>query len=274
MNKIIDFLNYNIVFSKDISISVKHILILIITLWVAKIVISAFEKIVAKRLSEEDEKNRFDTIFSFGRWLLYILIFLISLDSFGVDVTTIFASFAALLIGIGMALQTWFQDIMSGIFIILDKSLQVGDIIEIDGKIGRIQDIRLRTTRAVTMDNKVLIIPNHLYLTNSLYNWTQNGSITRESVSVGVAYGSDLDLVKKLLIQAVNEHPKVLKKPEPTVFFDDFGDNSLNFRVTFTMKDSFMASIPKSDIRFNIDRLFREHNISIPFPQRDVHIVK
>ncbi len=274
MDKIINFLNYNVKFSQDVNISVKHILVLIVTLWIAKIVISIFEKIAVKRLDEEDEKNKFDTIFSFGRWFLYILIFLISLDSFGVHVTTIFASFAALLVGVGMALQTWFQDIMAGIFIILDKSLQVGDIIEIDGKTGRVQDIRLRTTRAVTMDNKVLVIPNHLYLTSTLYNWTQNGSITRESVSVGVAYGSDLELVKKLLIQAVSEHPKVLKNPKPMVFFDDFGDSSLNFRIAFTMKDSFTASIPKSDIRFEIDRLFREHNISIPFPQRDVHIIK
>jgi len=117
-----------------------------------------------------------------------------------------------------------------------------------------------------------LVIPNHLYLTNSLYNWTQNGVQTRESVSVGVAYGSDVQLVKKLLLQAASNQPEVLDTPEPTVLFMDFGDSSLNFKVVFTLADSFNARFPQSEIRFEIDRLFRENGITIPFPQRDIHI--
>ena len=101
-----------------------------------------------------------------------------------------------------------FQDIISGVFILIDQSVHVGDIIEIEGKVGRVEEIKLRTTRAVTIDNKVLVIPNHLYLTNSLYNWTQNGTLTRESVDVGVAYGSDVQLVRKLLLQAASTHPE------------------------------------------------------------------
>ena len=107
-----------------------------------------------------------------------------------------------------------------------------------------------------------------------MYNWTQNGSTTRESVSVGVAYGSDVQLVKKLLIQAASTHPNVLSSPEPAVVFTDFGDSSLNFKIIFTINDSFKAQFPKSDIRFEIDKLFRENNITIPFPQRDVHIIQ
>ena len=177
------------------------------------------------------------------------------------------------MVGIGLALQTLFQDIISGVFILVDQSLHVGDIIELEGKVGRVVEIKLRTTRAVTIDNKVLVIPNHLYLTNSLYNWTQNGTSTRESVTVGVAYGSDVQLVKRLLLQAATSHPNVLKTPEPSVLFTDFGDSALNFKVVFTLNDSFKAQFPSSDIRFEIDRLFREHNISIPFPQRDIHII-
>ena len=164
--------------------------------------------------------------------------------------------------------------LISGVFILIDQSVHVGDIIEIEGKVGRVEEIKLRTTRAVTIDNKVLVIPNHLYLTNSLYNWTQNGTLTRESVNVGVAYGSDVELVKKLLLQAVTSHPEVIGVPEPVVVFTDFGDSALNFRLIFTLNDSFKATFPKSDIRFAIDRLFRENNITIPFPQRDVHIIE
>ena len=213
-------------------------------------------------------------MFSFARWLIYIIVFLVVLSSLGINVTAIFAASAALLIGVGLALQTLFQDIISGIFILVDQSVHVGDIIEIEGKVGRVEEIKLRTTRAVTIDNKVLVIPNHLYLTNSLYNWTQNGSSTRETIDVGVAYGSDVRLVEKLLIKAAKSSNLVFKQPEPRVIFTDFGESSLNFRVAFTIEDSFNARFPKSEIRFAIDKLFRENNISIPFPQRDVHVIQ
>ncbi len=270
LNKILD---YTFQFNKDIGISVKAILVLIIVLILASVLLNLFKRLVVKRLEKED-KNKFDTVFSFSRWLIYIVIFLTTLNSSGVNVTAIFAASAALLIGVGLALQTFFQDIISGIFIIVDQSVHVGDIIELDGKVGRVEEIKLRTTRAVTIDNKVLVIPNHKYLSNSLYNWTQNGTTTRESVSVGVAYGSDVQLVKNLLLKAANEHPKVFQHPAPLVIFENFGDSALEFKLIFTLNDSFQALIPQSEIRFKIDELFREHNISIPFPQRDIHIIK
>ena len=194
------------------------------------------------------------------------------MDNMGVNVTAIFAASAALLVGVGLALQTFFQDIISGIFILVDQSVHVGDIIEIDGKVGRVVEIKLRTTRAVTIDNKVLVIPNHKYLTSILYNWTENGTKTRESISLGVAYGSDVEKVKQLLIDVANNHRSVLKKPEPLVLFTDFGDSSLKFKLVFTLNNSFEAILPQSEMRFEINRLFKEHNITIPFPQRDVHL--
>lgn len=268
---ITNVLEYTIKFSDTVSISIKNILLLIVILVFAKVFLNFFEKLVTKRLDQQD-KNKFHTVFSFSRWLIYIVIFVTTLHSVGFNLNAVFAASAALLVGVGLAMQTWFQDIMSGIFIIIDQSVHVGDIIELDNKVGRVDEIKLRTTRAITIDNKVLIIPNHLYLTNSLYNWTQNGKSTRESVSVGVAYGSDVQLVKQLLIQAANEHPKVMKHPAPLVLFENFGDSALEFKLVFTLNDSFTAIIPQSEIRFAIDKLFREHNISIPFPQRDVHI--
>ena len=150
--------------------------------------------------------------------------------------------------------------------------MHVNDIIEVDGKVGKVTHINLRTTKAITIENKVLVIPNHLYLNKTLYNWTQNEDITRETVVVGVAYGSDVLLVKKLLLESAEHIPSVLTNPKPTVFFDDFGDSALVFRLVVTIEDSFLSEFTKSDLRFEIDKLFREHNITIPFPQRDVHI--
>ncbi|CAM1333851.1 mechanosensitive ion channel family protein [Tenacibaculum aestuariivivum] len=273
MKELNEILNYTLQFNKDVGISLRAILMLLLVLIFASFLLKYFEKFVKKRLQNED-KNKFNTVFSFASWLLYIIILLVTLNSLGVNVTAIFAASAALLIGVGLALQTFFQDIISGIFIILDQSVHVGDIIELDDKVGRVEEIKLRTTRAVTIDNKVLVIPNHKYLSNSLYNWTQNGTTTREHIKIGVAYGSDVQLVKRLLLKIANEHPKIFKHPEPVVIFEDFGESSLDFKLVFTLNDSFQAQIPKSEIRFKIDELFREYNISIPFPQRDIHIIK
>lgn len=271
--KLNEFLSLHVDFTSEISVSIKDLLVITFVIFMTTIVLKIIFRVLTRRLPEND-KGKFSVVYGYFRWLIYVIILLITLNAIGVNVTAVFAASAALLIGIGLALQTFFQDIISGIFILIDQSAHVGDIIEIDGKVGRVEEVKLRTTRAVTIDNKVLIIPNHLYLTNSLYNWTQNGTSTRESVSVGVAYGSDVELVKKLLLQAAKEHPKVLKHPAPLVLFTDFGDSSLNFKLIFTLNDSFTAVIPQSEIRFKINKLFKDNNISIPFPQRDVHIIK
>lgn len=265
------FLNQYVDLGKDISISVKDVLLIITVIFITTIILRLLLRLITKRLPEDD-KAKFNVVFSYFRWLIYLIIFLVTLNSVGVNLTTVLTASAALLIGIGLALQTLFQDIISGVFILVDQTVHVGDIIEIDGKIGRVEEIKLRTTRAVTIGNKVLIIPNHLYLENSLYNWTQNGFTVRESVEVGVAYGSDVQLVKKLLIQAANSQSDVLDPTDTIVQFTEFGDSSLNFKVIFTLGDSFSANNPKSDIRFEIDKLFRVHNVTIPFPQRDVHL--
>ena len=273
MKKLTDLLNHEFIFSENVHISIKAILVVIITLFLASFILKLIKKVMTKKLPEQD-KVKFISLFSYSKWFIYVIILLMTFHNMGVDVTAIFAASAALLIGVGLALQTLFQDIISGVFILVDQSVHVGDIIELDGKVGRVEDIHLRTTRAVTIDNKVLIIPNHLYLTNSLYNWTENGTETRENVTVGVAYGSDILLVKKILLQVADSHPSVLNNPEPLVLFTDFADSSLNFKLIFTLNDSFQGAIPKSDIRFEIDRLFRENNIAIPFPQRDIHIIE
>lgn len=271
--KVKNFLSIHFDFGNDISISIFDLIILVTVIFITTIILRIVLRLITRNLPEDD-KGKFNVVYGYFRWLIYLIILLITLHSVGVNVTAIFAASAALLIGVGLALQTLFQDIISGVFILIDQSVHVGDIIEIEGKVGRVEEIKLRTTRAVTIDNKVLVIPNHLYLTNSLYNWTQNGTLTRESVDVGVAYGSDVQLVKKLLLQTASTHPDVIAIPEPVVVFRDFGDSSLNFRLIFTLNDSFKATFPKSDIRFEIDRLFRENNITIPFPQRDVHIIE
>jgi small-conductance mechanosensitive channel len=264
-------LDYTFTFSKEISISFKALLFVVLALIFTAFLLKLIRRFVTRKMPAND-KVKFVSVFSYIRWVVFIVIFLIALDASGVNVTAVFAASAVLLIGVGLALQTLFQDIISGVFILVDQSVHVGDIIELEGKVGRVLDIRLRTTRAVTIDNKVLIIPNHLYLTNILFNWTENGTQTRESVTVGVAYGSDVELVREILFEAAKNHKTVLKSPIPRVLFTDFADSSLNFKLIFTLNDSFETRFVQSDLRFEIDKKFRENGVSIPFPQRDVHV--
>ena len=224
------------------------------------------------RKMDEGDKLKFISVFKFIKYVTYIVVVFVTLSLAGFNITPFLAASAALLLGVGLALQELFQDVIGGIFIIVDKSLLVGDVIELEGKVGRVIEIKLRTTRAITRDDKIIIIPNHKFITDTIYNYTQNHKTTRESVSVGVAYGSNTRLVEKLLIQAVASQKGVLKSPKPFVIFDDFGDSSLNFRICFFVNNSFIDPYIKSDIRFTIDDLFRENNITIPFPQRDVHL--
>ena len=265
------FLNYEFTFSEKISITVKGLLFVAFALIATAIILKLIRSFLTRRMSTND-KQKFVTVFGYIRWFVFLVIFLVTMNAIGVNVTAVFAASAALLIGVGLALQTLFQDIISGIFILIDQSVHAGDIIELEGKVGRVIDIRLRTTRAVTIDNKVLVIPNHLYLTNILFNWTENGVETREFVDVGVAYGSDVELVKNILFDIAIQHEKILKVPEPKVLFTDFADSSLNFRLAFSLNDSFEKRFVQSDLRFAIDKAFRENGVTIPFPQRDVHL--
>lgn len=266
-----DFLLYKIYDSSEIHITIGTLLTIIVTLVVITYALKLVHRLVTAKLPEED-KNKFESIFGFLKYLFYILVVVTILHSSGVNLTVLLTASAALFVGLGFALQYLFQDIISGILIILDQSLHVGDIIEVEGKVGRVFEIRLRTTRALTRDDKVIVIPNHKFLTDSIYNYTQNHKTTRETVSVGVAYGSDVALVTKVLEGVAQAQKSVLKNPKPFVLFEDFGDSALLFSLNYYISDSFSDPKIKSEMRYAIDAGFREHQISIPFPQRDVHL--
>lgn len=268
-----EILNYQIRIGDSILLTPKNILITILAFLVTWLVLKIFKRLVQRTLAEE-AKLKFTGIFTFVNYFVYLVVLLITFDTVGIELTAIFAASAALLVGVGLALQTFIQDIISGIFIIADQSVHVGDIIQVDGQVGRVENIKLRTTRAVNRDNKVLIIPNHKFLTSILYNWTENGSLTRESIILGVAYNTDLDLAKKCMIAAAAGHKKVLKTPEPFVLLNEFGDSAIELNLLFSMNRSFESNLVKSDIRFDIIKRFRETGIEIPFPQRVVTLNK
>ena len=273
MKSLQDLLTYKFHLGKTVVITPKSILLAIVFYFVTWLFLKLIRRIVSRALND-DARDKFKGIFTFFNYFVYTVVTLVAFDTIGLNLTTLFAASAALLVGVGLALQTFIQDIISGIFILADQSVHVGDIIQVEGQIGKVERIQLRTTRAVTRDNRVLIIPNHKFMASILYNWTENGTLTRESIIVGVAYGSDVDRVRELLLEVASQHRMVLKKPLPIVLFNDFGDNALLFELLIPINRSFESNIVKSDIRFAIDKAFRENNIEIPFPQRVVHLPK
>ncbi|MFT5102922.1 MAG: small-conductance mechanosensitive channel [Candidatus Latescibacterota bacterium] len=269
-----DTLNWGVHYGEGdnkINITVGLVLLIFVSFIVSSYLLKWTRNLFTRKL-EETDKLKFISVFKFIKYIVYIIVIFTVLSLAGINVTPFLAASAALFIGLGLALQELFQDVIGGIFIIVDKSLLVGDIVEIEGRVGRVIEIKLRTTRLVTRDDKIIIIPNHKFISNSIYNYTQNRKTTRESVKVGVAYGSETAKVQELLLASVSGQKGVLKSPKPFVLFEDFGDSALLFGVYFYVSDSFIDPFIKSDIRFRIDGLFREQNISIPFPQRDVHI--
>ncbi len=269
-----DFLNLGLHLGEgenSIHITIGLLLLLTISFLATSFVLKWLRTLFTRKMGADD-KLKFISIFKFIKYFVYILVVLITVSAAGIDITLLITASAALFVGLGLALQELFQDIIAGIFIILDKSLNVGDIVEVDGKVGRVFEIKLRTTRAITRDDKVVIIPNHKFISETIYNYTQNHKTTRENVKVGVAYGSDVALVTNILEQVAQEQRSVLKSPKPFVLFEDFGDSALLFSLQFYTNDSFGDPKIKSAIRYSIDAKFREHGVTIPFPQRDVHL--
>jgi small-conductance mechanosensitive channel len=268
----IELLNYKLTIGNSLSFTPKSILIVILVFLSTFFFLKLFRKIIYRTLSSE-AKLKFKSIFSFFNYFVYTIVILLSFQNVGVDLTAVFAASAALLVGVGLALQTFIQDIISGVFIIVDQSVHVNDIIEVDGQIGKVENIKLRTTRAVTRENKVLIIPNHKFMTSILFNWTENGVITKEFVEIGVSYNSDAKQVTSILLDIANKHKSILSNPEPTIIFNDFGDNAIIFQLYFALNSSFASNIVKSDLRYEIFEEFHKHNIEIPFPQRTLTFV-
>lgn len=255
----------------DINITVAIVLLVVLAFVITTVVLRAIRVFLTRKL-ELNDKLKFISVFKFIKYLVYIIVIIITLSSAGINITVLLTASAVLFVGLGLALQELFQDIIGGLFIIVDKSLQVGDVIEMEGRVGRVMDIKLRTTRVLTRDDKVMIIPNHKFISDILFNYTQNQKTTREFVKVGVAYGSDTEKVQAILLECAKEQTAILKKPESFVLFEDFGDSALVFSLHFFVTDSFVDPKIKSELRFKIDHLFRLNGISIPFPQRDIHM--
>ena len=214
--------------------------------------------------------------FGLSRIIGYTLIavgFYVAFQLVGVDLSSLAIIAASLGVGIGFGLQNIINNFVSGIIILAERPISIGDRIEVAGVAGRVTKIQLRSTTVVTNDNITMIVPNADFISNTVTNWSHGDPKVRIRVPVGVAYGSDLKLLQRLLLEAAAEHPKALRDPSPVVLFTEFGDSSLNFELGVWTQE--MTAIPihfTSEMNFIIDQKLRENDIEIPFPQRDLHV--
>jgi small-conductance mechanosensitive channel len=269
-----EFLESSLIESKDFDITVYEILIilliLIATLFIIRIIRKVF-RIREKR--KEFDPGRSHAIQQILKYVLWIAAILISLETVGIKLTLLLAGSAALLVGLGLGLQQIFQDIMSGVAILFEGILKVGDVVEIKNDIvGRVVEIGLRTSKIETRDNIIMVIPNSKFVTDIVINWSHMEKKTRFHVDVGVAYGSDVEKVTRVLLQCAGDQQKISVSPKPFVRFTDFGNSSLDFQLYFWSTETFSVEFIKSDLRYKIDAAFRQNGIHIPYPQRDIHI--
>jgi len=258
------------------SISVYNLFLIIIIFFAVKGITHTLDVLIKKRLAKKglEDEGRGKSIIQLIKYIVYILGVLAAAKSIGFDVTLLLGVFAVLGLGIGFALQDVVKDLISGIIILFEGNVSVGDILEVDGLVGTVKKIKLRTSLIRTRDGIFIVVPNSRIVNEKVINWSTNTKITRFNVKVGVAYGSDVEKVKELLLRSVNEHEQISKRPAPIVFFNNFGDSSLDFEVHYWIDNTWQTEVIKSDLRFTIDKLFRENNITIPFPQRDVHLIQ
>lgn len=206
----------------------------------------------------------------------YVVFFVgatVGLQSLGLDLSSIAFLGGAVGLGIGVGLQGVVNNFVSGLILLAERPIKVGDRVEIENLTGDVVQIAARSTWVRTNDNVVIIVPNSEFTGQRVTNWTANDRSVRLKLAVGTSYSSDPEEVRRLLLQVAKAHPDVLEYPEPDVIFCDFGDSSLDFELrVWTTNQVRTPQILRSDLYFAIFKLFSKEGIEIPFPQRDLHL--
>ncbi len=268
-----ELLEYKLISIGDYSVTLFHLIQVSVLVLISWIIIWIARRIIKKQIrSGRFDEGRGDAFFQILRYVIIVIALFLGLDAVGVKLTLLLAGSAALLVGIGLGLQQIFNDIVSGVLLLFEGTISIGDIVEVNNIVGKVKRIAIRTSKIETRDRIIIIVPNSKLANDNVTNWSHNRVLTRFNVTVGVAYGSDVKLVMQVLQQAAMEHPDVAKNPEPSARFIDFGESSLDFELLFFSSKMFEIEFVRSDIRVIIDRKFRENNVTIPFPQRDLHL--
>ena len=251
--------------------SVGALLLFVIGYWLAVRVARYLERLLISRFAMEPAQARTVRRWALALWAFVLLALTLNLARIPL---TVFAFLGgALAIGVGFGTQTIIRNFISGLIVLMERQVKVGDIVDVDGVTGTVTEVNLRSSTLLGFDGVEAIIPNSNLLENKVTNWTHTDNRVRRVVKVGVAYGSPVRRVAELLLECMQRHGQVLKDPEPRVLFEDFGDSALVFAMYFwlEMRPGVNSTVIMSDLRFMVHKALDEAGIAMPFPQRDVH---
>ncbi len=261
-----EILEYELFSLGKYTLSLYEILAAILVIFIGIIISRLVKKLIYKSNKiDVGKKFAFSQIF---HYVIIIFSFFLMMKALGVNISPILLGSGALLVGVGLGLQSLFLDFISGVIILFDRTVKVGDVIDVDGTIGQVEEIRMRTSTIITRDNKSMIFPNSLLTKDKLINFSHHDNIVRFNVDVGVNYNSDVELVERLMIEATKTNRDIFQSREPFVWLEDFGDSALNFSLYYYSRNLFSAPRIRNEVRKEILKKFREHGVNIPFPMR------
>jgi potassium-dependent mechanosensitive channel len=257
----------------EMQLSLMGVIYALLALFFTHLLVKAFRFLLKEKflLKSGFDRGVQESITNITAYLIWGLGILISLHAIGFTTASLAVVLGALGIGLGFGLQNIFNNFISGIILLFERPIQAGDDIEINGIWAVVKKINVRSTVVQTYDNASIIIPNSEFISNHVTNWSFKDRRLRRKIAVGVAYDSDTALVKDTLLEIADAASKVLRSPAPDVLFTEFADSALIFTLRIWTTIDQMVRL-ESDIRYEIDRIFRERKINIAFPQRDVHI--
>lgn len=262
----------------DSKLSVGMLLYLVVGSWLIIFLSKLISRLVVERILNKYGTDR-GVSHAIGSIFRYIFIFvglIIVIQATGIDLSALTILAGALGVGIGFGLQNITNNFISGIIILFERPIKVGDRIELpelNNLAGDIVNISARSTTIITNDNIAIIVPNSKFVSDTVINWSYNDTNVRFNIPVGVSYKEDPEVVKELLIEVAKAHPGVHTNPAPDVLFDEYGDSSLNFLLRiYTDEYGRKPKVLKSELYYEIFKKFKEKGIEIPFPQRDVYV--
>lgn len=247
---------------------VIFVLVLLLTWYASRLAARVGHFSIFQRL---DPGPRY-TVVRLIQYSVWVVGVLLALNIVNIDLTALAVVAGALGLGIGFGLQNVVANFVAGLVLLFERPIRVSDFVTTENVEGRVQEIRFRSTVIVTNDNISIIVPNSELTSRTLVNWSHLDSKVRVHIPVGVAYGSDVQLVTKALLEVADESELVLKDPEPTVWFREFGDSSLNFELLAWTENPVRHKFLRSRLNYAIDAAFRRYGVKIPFPQRDLHV--
>jgi small-conductance mechanosensitive channel len=268
-----DILEFKLFSVNDFHISVYNILLVFILYFAARLIGTILRLFIQRNLSQKgwiDEGKQY-TVIVIAQYIIYFIFILVGIRSFGIDLTALMVSSAGLLLGLGLGLQKFFADIISGFIILFEGTIKVGDIIEVDKIVAKVVEINIRTSKIKTRDGNYIIMPNSKITAENVYNWSFNKKSTRSQINITVSHGNDVEKIRRILYDCALDHKQINPKKPVIVLFDDIGLYGLTFALTFWSHHSWDIPRIKSDIRFSVYKQLKESGVTLPFEKDKIY---